>query len=73
VPGLETIGYREWRPYFLGEATLAETRLRLIYHTRQYAKRQATWFKRRADITWFLATQDSFVQILEQSKRFLKN
>jgi tRNA dimethylallyltransferase len=73
VPGLETIGYREWQPYFLGEATLAETRLRLIYHTRQYAKRQATWFKRHGDIAWFLANQDSFAQILEHSKRFLKN
>ncbi|MFZ2959958.1 MAG: tRNA (adenosine(37)-N6)-dimethylallyltransferase MiaA [Candidatus Ozemobacteraceae bacterium] len=47
VPGMQAIGYAEWREFFRGEADLEETAERINIHTRQYAKRQMTWFKRR--------------------------
>jgi tRNA dimethylallyltransferase len=44
-PGLDTIGYQEWWPYFEGEIERDEVRDRILAATRQYAKRQATWFR----------------------------
>jgi tRNA dimethylallyltransferase len=44
-PGLDTIGYQEWWPYFEGTIDRATVRARILAATRQYAKRQATWFR----------------------------
>lgn len=38
-------GYRAMRDHLLGEYTLDEARERTIIETRQYAKRQRTWFR----------------------------
>src|SRR5689334_2297365 len=44
-PGLKAHGAPELFRYFRGEITLAEARQIAIDHTRQYAKRQMTWFR----------------------------
>lgn len=41
-----TIGYQEILTYLDGEATLEEAINKLKQHTRNYAKRQLTWFRR---------------------------
>ena len=41
-----TIGYKEILTYLDGEATLQEAVDKLKQHTRNYAKRQLTWFRR---------------------------
>ncbi len=41
------IGYKEFIPYFKGEATLDSCIERLKISTRQYAKRQLTWFTKK--------------------------
>ena len=40
----QAIGYKEILPYLHGEIGLAEAKERLCIATRQYAKRQMTWF-----------------------------
>ena len=40
----QAIGYKEMLGYVRGEVSLADARERLIIATRQYAKRQVTWF-----------------------------
>lgn len=52
TPGLSAIGYQEFKPYFDTQQTIDETKDQIIVHTRQYAKRQRTWFKRSVDIRW---------------------
>lgn len=42
---LQTVGYSEWWPYFNGETTIKETIDKIKQHSRNYAKRQETWFK----------------------------
>ncbi len=42
----QAIGCKEFYPYFRGEKTLDECVEELKLRTRQYAKRQITWFKR---------------------------
>lgn len=50
---LQTVGYQELFNYFEGK-TDKETAINLIkQHTRNFAKRQLTWFKKEKDIQWF--------------------
>lgn len=45
LPSLQTVGYREWLPYFSGDYG-RERAIELINrNSRRYAKRQITWFK----------------------------
>jgi tRNA dimethylallyltransferase len=55
VNALQTVGYSEWWPYFNGDANLATTIEAIKQHTRNYAKRQLTWFKRDAAVQWISA------------------
>lgn len=50
---LKTIGYKEIYKYLSGEEkNLQNTINEIIIHTRQYAKRQMTWFKKNKNIFW---------------------
>lgn len=50
---LQTVGYKEFFPYFDGEYSLEEAVHFLKQHSRRYAKKQLTWFKRDEQIQWF--------------------
>jgi tRNA dimethylallyltransferase len=52
-PLLDTLGYAEMRQYLQGEISLPEAIELTIVHTRQFAKRQRTWFRSILDIEWF--------------------
>jgi tRNA dimethylallyltransferase len=43
-PALQTVGYQEWFEFFEGKCPREEVPERIVIHTRQYAKRQRTWF-----------------------------
>ncbi|MBP5614213.1 MAG: tRNA (adenosine(37)-N6)-dimethylallyltransferase MiaA [Bacteroidales bacterium] len=49
---LQTVGYRELFDHFDGKCTIDESVEAIKAHTRQYAKRQMTWFKRDSDYRW---------------------
>lgn len=48
LPALQTVGYKEFFDYFDGKCTREEAIEKIKQHTRNYAKRQVTWFKRIA-------------------------
>ncbi|MVT09266.1 tRNA (adenosine(37)-N6)-dimethylallyltransferase MiaA [Chitinophaga tropicalis] len=50
---LQTVGYKEVFDYIDGSLTWEQTVEQIIIHTRQYAKRQLTWFRKDPDIRWF--------------------
>lgn len=50
---LQTVGYSELFSYFKKEIDLPRAVELIKQNTRHYAKRQLTWFKRDASITWF--------------------
>jgi tRNA dimethylallyltransferase len=52
APGMSGIGYRQILGFLNGKESLREAILGLKQDTRQYAKRQLTWFKRDARIVW---------------------
>ena len=49
---LQTVGYREWGPYFDGLISREEVKLQIQQNTRHYAKRQLTWFRKEPGIQW---------------------
>jgi tRNA dimethylallyltransferase len=54
---LQTVGYTEIFDYFDNKLSLAEAIERIKINTRQYAKRQLTWFRRDEDIKWLTGTK----------------
>lgn len=52
LPLLDTLNYIETGEYLDGRCSLAEARQAMFIHTRQYAKRQLTWFRRDSEIQW---------------------
>ncbi|WP_153800412.1 tRNA (adenosine(37)-N6)-dimethylallyltransferase MiaA [Foetidibacter luteolus] len=53
INALQTVGYRELFDYFDGHCTLEKAVDQIKTNTRQYAKRQITWFKKDSAIKWF--------------------
>ncbi|MDY6938303.1 MAG: tRNA (adenosine(37)-N6)-dimethylallyltransferase MiaA, partial [Cyanobacteriota bacterium] len=53
LPLLDTLGYAEIKQYLAGDISLEKAIELTILHTRQFAKRQRTWFRRDRDIMWF--------------------
>lgn len=50
---MKGIGYREWEGYFEGKKSLEEVKEEIQKHSRQFAKRQYTWFHHQMDVEWF--------------------
>jgi tRNA dimethylallyltransferase len=50
---LKTVGYRELFEFLDGKITLAEATEQIKNHSRAYARRQLTWFRRYPGIKWF--------------------
>jgi tRNA dimethylallyltransferase len=50
---LQTVGYAEMFDFMDGKLTSEQAVDAIKTHTRQYAKRQLTWFRKDADIHWF--------------------
>lgn len=50
---LQTVGYRELFEHIENKTSLKEAVEKIKINTRQYAKRQMTWFKKDAAVNWF--------------------
>jgi len=64
---LQTVGYKELFDHLEGKLTLHEAIELIKRNTRRYAKRQLTWFRKDAEITWFENTE------LENIKNHVSN
>lgn len=72
LPLLNTLGYQEVRQYLRGEIKLEEAEALTVLHTRQFAKRQKTWFNGIKSIEWFDADAEDLVQqVLQRVTIFL--
>lgn len=64
---MQAIGYRQVVEHLRGERSLAETVELVKIKTRQYAKRQLTWFRRHASATWMeLAPGEDLRQVAQR-------
>lgn len=55
LKNLQTVGYAELFDYMDGKYTLAEAVDKIKQHTRNYAKRQLTWFRKDKEYVWYRA------------------
>lgn len=62
LPLLKTLGYAEIINYLRGKLSLPEAEKEIISHTRQFAKRQRTWFRAYPEIEWFDTTSSNLVE-----------
>ena len=68
----QAIGYRQVIEHLHGQHTLAETVELVKIRTRQFAKRQLTWFRRQLQLNWIkLETAASAEQAANQIRAFL--
>lgn len=58
---VQAIGYKEFFSYFKGEDSLQNCREKLKQASRNYAKRQLTWFKKIDGINWLNAADDNLI------------
>jgi len=71
LPLLNTLGYQEIKQYLAGEITLTEARDLTVLHTRQFAKRQRTWFHADPTIEWFDSdAPDLLEQVWQRVQQF---
>jgi tRNA dimethylallyltransferase len=52
VNALQTVGYKEIFEHLRGEISLQDAVAQIKQNTRQYAKRQMTWFKKDTAVNW---------------------
>ena len=65
----QAIGYKEFFPYFEGTADLAACTDKLKQASRNYAKRQLTWFRRMENVIWLDPGEGQLVECAEKLVR----
>lgn len=68
--GYAAIGHKEFFPYFDGEITFEEAVENLKRKTRNYAKRQLTWFNNKENVLWVYP--DLSEDILEECMKIIE-
>ncbi|MEG4342823.1 tRNA (adenosine(37)-N6)-dimethylallyltransferase MiaA [Microcoleus sp. A003_D6] len=72
LPLLNTLGYQEMKQYLAGDIKLEEAKELTILHTRQFAKRQRTWFRAYPEIEWFdVSTPDLLERVWQRVEEFV--
>ncbi len=67
---LQTVGYQELVSYFEQQTTLPEAIEKIKQNSRNYAKRQMTWFRKDEEVKWFDTNESTtFLNFLSNSKK----
>lgn len=62
LTSLRTVGYKELFAYFDGEIDRNEAIRQIQSHSREYMRKQLTWFKRDPEIHWFSPTPTEVIE-----------
>ena len=68
---LNTLGYKEICEYLDGKATIDEAKEKIQKNTRNYAKRQLTWFRANEKIKWYHIDTMKKAEIVQGIKKCL--
>ena len=69
MKSLQTVGYREMFEHLDGKLTLEETEQKIAQNTRNYAKRQLTWFKKYENMIWIRpGEEDQLIRLIEEKR-----
>ncbi|MBF2007907.1 tRNA (adenosine(37)-N6)-dimethylallyltransferase MiaA [Chlorogloeopsis fritschii PCC 9212] len=74
LPLLNTLGYQEIKQYLAGDISLEKAKELTVLHTRQFAKRQRTWFRAYSQIEWFdVESPDLLNKVWLRVQEFIAN
>ncbi len=65
---LQTVGYKELFDYFDGNSTKEKAVELIKQHSRNYAKRQLTWWRRDEEIKWYKPTEVTSIEEVIQAR-----
>ena len=68
LKNLQTVGYSELFDYIDGSYSLEEAVSKIKQNTRNYAKRQMTWFRKDKEMNWIKADEEGVVEMILQLK-----
>ena len=60
LQSFQGIGYKEWKPYFEGYASVEECVEKIKKNSRNFAKRQYTWFKNQMNVHWYDVSEEGY-------------
>jgi tRNA dimethylallyltransferase len=66
-PSMRAVGYRQLWRHLAGQCSLDEARNQAIAATRQLAKRQLTWLRRRERVRWFDSLHPDVAQMMRDA------
>ena len=70
---MQGIGYKEWRGFFEGQQTREQVREQILIHTRQFARRQMTWFTHQTPVRWLdVSDAGQKQQVISEVENWLK-
>ena len=67
------IGYKELFDYFDGQKDLNECLELIKQKSRNYAKRQYTWFNNQMDLKWFNVNYENFLNTENEILEYITN
>ena len=67
LKALQTLGYKEWIPYWKGNCNKIDVINEIKRNSRRYAKRQLTWFKKYKSAKW-MEPNESINSIIKNHK-----
>ena len=67
------IGYKELYKYFDNEITLEEAVNLIKKNSRNFAKRQYTFFNHQMNVKWFIANYNNFDKTIDEVEKYIKN
>lgn len=73
LPAFEAVGYRELYDVARERVSMSEAMLKIVTKTRQYAKRQLTWFSHQGDWLWVSPESDVTLKIASGLLSFAEN
>jgi tRNA dimethylallyltransferase len=74
LSSFQALGYKEVVDYLNGKYSLEETKKLVKKNTRNFAKRQLTYFRKNKDIKWFDTTQENdIIAVFAEVGKFIKH
>lgn len=66
------IGYKEWKDFLINPIELNEVKEKILISTRQYAKRQLTWFRHQFNAYWYKPSIENEKILINEINEWLK-
>lgn len=71
LQSMQGIGYKEWLGYYKQEESIEEVIAKIQKNSRNFAKRQYTWFNNQLDVHWFDLTKQGKEEVFKEVDAFL--